>query len=103
MRGIVYYVPQSMPVELHGLERIVYEDLTTAEAQTLMRLPAVRDPGAPLEPLEFRGRSFNRHEDNRVLLHNTWGITDVFVAHRRFYMTNLVPTEDLKTLEKHDA
>lgn len=98
MRAIVYYVEQPMPLELHGLERIVFDDLSTAEAQLLMQVPAVRVPGAPLERVEFRGRAFNRHEDNRVLIHNRWGITDVYVAHRRHYLTMLLTAEDLATL-----
>jgi hypothetical protein len=98
MRAIVYYVEKPMPFELHGLERIVYDDLSTVEAQTLMQVPAVRTPGAPLESVQFRGRAFNRHEDNRVLIHNRWGITDVYVANRRHYMTMLLTAEDLATL-----
>lgn len=100
MRAIVYYVERPTPFELHGLERIVYDDLTTAEAQTLMRVPAVREPGAPVEVVEFRGRTFNRHEDNRVLIHNAWGITDVHVANRRHYLTMLLTAEDLAILRE---
>jgi hypothetical protein len=98
MRAIVYYVQQPMPFELHGLERIIYDDLTTPEAQALMQLPSVREPGVPLETMEFRGRVFNRHEDNRVLIRNAWGITDVYVANRRHHMTMLLTADDLATL-----
>ncbi len=98
MRAIVYYVPQPMPFDLHGLQRIVYDDLSMAEAQALMQVPAVREPGEPLTTLEFRGMVFNRHEDNRVLIRNAWGITDVFVANRRHYMTMLVTADDLQLL-----
>jgi hypothetical protein len=100
MRAIVYYVERPMPFELHGLDRIIYDDLTTAEARLLMRVPAVREPAAPLETVEFRGRTFNRHEDNRVLIQNKWGITDVYVANRRHYMTMLLTAEDLATLRE---
>ena len=96
--AIVYYVPQAMPFELHGLERIRYDDLTTPEAQALMALPAVRVPGVPVETLEFRGRVFNCHEDNRVLIRNAWGITDVYVADRKHKMTMLLTAEDLTVL-----
>ena len=100
MRGILYYVDGPRPFELRGLERLIFDDLTTAEAQTLMRVPGVRQPGDPVESVEFRGRHFNRHEDNRVLIHNSWGITDVHVAARRHLVTMLVTAEDLATL--HD-
>jgi hypothetical protein len=105
MRGILYYVDEPRPFELHGLQRLIYDALTTAEAQILMRIPAVRSPGEPLEVVEFRGRRFNRHEDNRVLIRNEWGITDVHVANRRYLVTMLVTAEDLATLaeEQPDA
>jgi hypothetical protein len=103
MRAIIYYVPRPMPGELHGLERIVYDDLSLAEVRALMQLPAVREPGAALEAIAFRGRTFNRHEDNRVLIRNAWGITDVYVVGRRQYMTMLLPSEDLETLGSPDA
>ena len=63
-----------------------------------MQLPRVREPGTPPATLEFRGRTFNRHEDNRVLIRNKWGITDVYVAQRRHYMTMLLTAEDLAAL-----
>ena len=100
MRAIVYYVAQPQPVELHGLERLIYDDLSVAEAQLLMRLAAVRRPGEPMTSVEFRGRVFNCHEDNRVLIRNNWGLTDVYVADRRHRVTMLVPVEDLATLEE---
>ena len=100
MRAIVYYVDGPRPIELHGLERLIYDDLSVLEAQTLMRLPRVRQPGEPLQTLEFRGRVFNQHEDNRVLIRNTWGITDVHVAGRRHLVTMLVTTDDLASLEE---
>lgn len=98
MRAILYYVEEPRPFELHGLQRLIYDGLSVAEAQALMRIPAVREPGAPLESLEFRGRSFNRHEDNRVLVRNEWGITDVHVANRRYLVTMLLAAEDLEAL-----
>jgi hypothetical protein len=100
MRGILYYVDGPRPIELHGLERLVFEDLTVDEAQALMSVPAVRLPGSPLETATVRGRVFNRHEDNRVLIRNAWGITDVHVAARRHLVTMLLPAEDLETLER---
>lgn len=103
MRAILYYVAQPMPGELHGLERSIYADLSQAEAQILMRVPAVREPGAALESVEFRDRVFNRHEDNRVLIHSKWGITDVYVVNRRSYVSMLLPAEDLAALESGDA
>jgi hypothetical protein len=99
MRAILYYVDGPRPFELHGLERLVFDNLTLAEAQTLMRVPSVRQPGAPLETVEFRDRVFNRHEDNRVLIRNQWGITDVHVAARKHLVTILVTAEDIDTLE----
>jgi hypothetical protein len=98
MRAILYYVDGPRPIELHGLERIIYDELSVAEAQTLMRLPAARTPGAELSRVEFRGRVFNCHEDNRVLIYNRWGITDVYVAERRHPVTMLIPAEDVATL-----
>jgi len=89
--------------ELHGLQRLLYEGLTVAEAQALMRIPAVRRPGEPLESLEFRGSQFNRHEDNRVLIHNEWGITDVHVAKRQYLVTMLLTAEDLATLTDEET
>jgi hypothetical protein len=105
VRGILYYVDEPRPFELHGLQRLIYDELTTAEAQILMRIPVVRTPGEPLEALEFRGRQFNRHEDNRVLIRNEWGITDVHVANRCHLVTMLVTAEDLAALaeERPDA
>lgn len=103
MQAILYYVSQPMPGELHGLERSVYADLTAAEAQALMRVPAVREPGAALESIAFRDRVFNRHEDNRVLIRSKWGITDVYVVNRRSYVSMLLPAEDLEALEAGDA
>jgi hypothetical protein len=100
MRAILYYVDGPRPFELRGLERIVYDDVTVAEARALMRIPSVREPGNPLETLEFRDRLFNLHEDNRVLIHNEWGITDVHVAGRRHLVTMLVTAEDLATLDQ---
>ena len=41
---------------------------------------------------------FNRHEDNRVLIYNAWGITDIQVADRRVRVTNLITAEDLTLL-----
>ena len=38
------------------------------KAQTLMQIPAVRQPGVPLAPVTFRGREYVRHEDNRALI-----------------------------------
>src|SRR5258708_4398577 len=98
MRGILYYVDGPRPFELRGLERLIFDGLSTAEAQTLMRVPCVRQPGDPVDSLEFRGRNFNRHEDNRVLIYNAWGITDVHVAARRQMVTMLITAEDLATL-----
>lgn len=103
MRGILYYVDGPRPFELRGLERLIYDDLTTAEAQMLMRVPAVRQPGDPLHTIELRGRLFNQHEDNRVLIHNAWGITDVHVAARRHVVTMLLTAEDLAALRDQDA
>ena len=103
MRGILYYVDGPRPVELHGLERLVFEDLTVAEAQTLMSVPAVRTPGVPAEAAPLRGRTYSRHEDNRVLIRNSWGITDVHVAARKHLVTMLLPVEDLETLERGDV
>ena len=100
MRGILYYVDGPQPVELHGLERLVFEDLTVKEAQTLMSVPAVRSLGMPLDTATMRGRVFNCHEDNRVLIRNSWGITDVHVAARRHRVTMLLPADDLETLEQ---
>jgi hypothetical protein len=99
MRAILYYVDGPRAFELHGLERLIYDDVTFAEAQTLMRVPSVREPGAPLETIEFRDRVFNRHEDNRVLIRNQWGITDVHVAGRKYLVTMLVTADDLDTLD----
>ena len=98
MRAILYYVDEPKPFELHGLQRLVYDDLTMPEAQTLMRIPDVREPGVPMSTQEFRGRIFNRHEDNRVLLYNAWGITDISVADRRVRVTTLITADDLATL-----
>lgn len=98
MRAILYYVDGPRPIELHGLERILYAGLSRAEAQTLMRLPATRVPGAELARIEFRGRVFNCHEDNRVLIYNNWGITDVYVVERKHLVTMLIPAEDVETL-----
>jgi hypothetical protein len=106
MRAILYYVEEPKPFELHGLQRLVYDDLTILEAQALMRIPQVRQPGAQVSALEFRGRMFNQHEDNRVLIYNTWGITDIQVADRRVRVTSLITAEDLATLLEaapHDA
>ncbi len=100
MRGILYYVDGPRPVELQGLERLVFEDLTVPEAQVLMTVPAVRLPGLPLGTTTVRGRVFNRHEDNRVLIRNSWGITDVHVAARQHVVTMLLPVDDLETLEQ---
>ena len=100
MRGILYYVDAPRPIELHGLERLVFEDLTVAEAQELMSVPAVRSPGDRLETATVRGRVFNRHEDNRVLIRNAWGITDVHVAARQHLVVMLLPADDLQTLER---
>jgi hypothetical protein len=99
MRAILYYVDGPRPFELHGLERLVFDNLTLAEAQSLMRVPDVRQPGEPLDTVEFRGRVFNRHEDNRVLIRNEWGITDVHVAARKHLVTMLVTADDIDTLE----
>ncbi len=99
MRAILYYVDEPRPFELHGLQRLIYDDLSVAEAQTLMRIPSVRTPGESLATIEFRGRTFNRHEDNRVLIYNEWGITDVHVAGRRHLVTMLLTAEDLAALE----
>lgn len=100
MRAIVYYISQPTLFELHGLERLLYDDLTMAEAKALMQIPAVRSPDAPPATVEFRGRVFNRHEDNRVLIRNAWGITDVHVVNRRQYTTMLLPADDLAVLER---
>ncbi len=102
MRAILYYVDGPRPLELAGLERLVFEDLTLEDARTLMTIPAARAPGLPLEPATVRGRSFNRHEDNRVLIRNSWGITDVHVAARQHVVTMLLPADDLETLERRD-
>ena len=102
MRGILYYVDGPRPFELHGLERIVFEDLSVSEAQALMRVPSVRQPGEPLETETVRDRVFNRHEDNRVLIRNEWGITDVHVAARRHLVTMLLAAEDLAALAQAD-
>jgi hypothetical protein len=98
MRAILYYVDAPQPFELHGLQRLIYDDLTVAEAQALMQIPAVREQGVPLPTQEFRGRQFNRHEDNRVLIYNTWGITDIQVADRRVRVTSLITAADLAAL-----
>jgi len=98
MRAILYYVDEPQPIELHGLQRLVFEDLTLDEARTLMRIPGVRQPGIANERLTFRGREYNSHEDNRLLLYNHWGITDIHVAERRSLVTMLIPTEDLTVL-----
>ena len=45
MRAILYYVEAPQPFELHGLQRLVYEDLTVTEARMLMQIPEVREPG----------------------------------------------------------
>jgi hypothetical protein len=100
MRAILYYVDAPQPFELHGLQRLIYEDLTVAEARALMQIPAVREPGAPIPTQEFRGRLFNRHEDNRVLIYNAWGITDIQVADRRVRVTSLITAEDLALLQE---
>jgi hypothetical protein len=98
MRAILYYIDEPKPFELHGLQRVVYDDLTMLEAQALMQIPDVRQPGVPMSTQEFRGRVFHRHEDNRVLIYNTWGITDISVADRRVRVTNLITADDLSTL-----
>jgi hypothetical protein len=98
MRGILYYVDGPRPFELRGLERLIYDDLTIDEARILMRVPAVRQPGDAMQTIALRGRQFNQHEDNRVLIHNAWGITDVHVAARRHLVTMLVTAEDLAAL-----
>jgi hypothetical protein len=103
MRGILYYVDGPRPFELRGLERLLYDELTTEEARTLMRVPGVRQPGDPMEVVAFRGRMFNRHEDNRVLIHNSWGITDVHVVARRHLVTMLITAEDLAVLPDTDG
>jgi hypothetical protein len=100
VRGILYYVDGPRPVELHGLERLVFEDLSLQEARLLMLVPAVRSPGLPPATATVRGRVFNCHEDNRVLIHNSWGITDVHVAARCHLVTMLLPADDLETLER---
>src|ERR1700744_470554 len=98
MRAILYYVEAPRPGELHGLQRLVFENLEKDEAQTLMRVPAVRQPGVPPAPVTFRGREYARHEDNRVLISNHWGITDVYVLERKALVTMLLPREDLTEL-----
>jgi hypothetical protein len=103
MRAILYYVEEPQPIELHGLQRLVFDDLSLEEARTLMLIPAVRQPGVPMERLAFRGREYVRHEDNRVLIHNHWGITDIHVADRRSLVTMLIPAEDLAGLLQEAA
>jgi hypothetical protein len=102
MRGILYYVDGPRPIELHGLERLVFDDLTVDEARTLMSVPAARSAGLPLETATIRGRAFNCHEDNRVLIRNKWGITDVHVAARQHRVSMLLPSDDLETLERDE-
>ncbi|HVC81142.1 MAG TPA: hypothetical protein VNL35_11655 [Chloroflexota bacterium] len=103
MRGILYYVEEPKPIELHGLQRLMFEDLTLEEARILMRIPGVRQPGVPTESLTLRGRLYNSHEDNRVLIHNHWGITDIHVVGRRSLVTMLLPSEDLTVLLREDT
>ncbi|HEY8282979.1 MAG TPA: hypothetical protein VIJ28_01200 [Chloroflexota bacterium] len=103
MRAVLYYVEEPKPIELHGLQRLVFEDLTLEEARTLMRIPAVRQSGVPIEALILRGTAYNCHEDNRVLIHNHWGITDIHVADRRSLVTMLLPTDDLTALLREDT
>jgi len=103
MRAILYYVEEPRPIELHGLQRFVFEDLTLDEARILMRIPGVRQPGVPTESLIFRGQLYNSHEDNRVLIHNHWGITDIHVADRRHLVHMLLPPEDLVALLREDT
>jgi hypothetical protein len=103
VRAILYYVEEPRPGELHGLQRLVFEDLDKDEARTLMQVPAVRKPGIPLQPVTFRGREYARHEDNRALISNHWGITDVYVMERRSLITMLLPREDLAELHREDA
>jgi hypothetical protein len=98
MRAILYYVEAPRPGELHGLQRLVFENLEKDEAQTLMQVPAVRQPGVPLPPVTFRGREYARHEDNRAIISNHWGITDVYVLERKSLITMLLPREDLAEL-----
>jgi hypothetical protein len=103
MRAILYYVDAPRPGELHGLQRLVFDNLDKDEAQTLMRVPAVRQPGVPLPPLTFRGREYARHEDNRTIISNHWGITDIYVLERKSLVTMLLPREDLKELMREDV
>ena len=103
MRAILYYVEEPRPGELHGLQRLVFENLDKAEAQALMQVPAVRRPGIALEPLTFRGRDYARHEDNRTIISNHWGITDVYVLERKSLITMLLPREDLAELTREET
>ena len=103
MRAILYYVDAPRMGELHGLQRLVFENLEKEEAQTLMRVPAVRQPGIPLPSLTFRGREYARHEDNRAIISNHWGITDVYVLERKSLITMLLPREDLTELTREDV
>ena len=103
MRAILYYVDAPRPGELHGLQRLVFDNLDKDEAQTLMQVPAVRQPGVPLPPLTFRGREYARHEDNRTIISNHWGITDIYVLERKSLVTMLLPREDLKELMREDV
>ena len=103
MRAILYYVDAPRPGELHGLQRLVFENVDKEEARTLMQAPAVRQPGVPLPPLTFRGREYARHEDNRAIISNHWGITDVYVLERRSLITMLLPREDLAELMREEA
>jgi len=103
MRAILYYVEAPRPGELHGLQRLVFENLEKEEAQILMRIPAVRQPGVSQAPLTFRGREYARHEDNRAIISNHWGITDVYVLERRSLITMLLPREDLRELMAEDV
>ena len=103
MRAILYYVEAPRPGELHGLQRLVFDDLDKDEARMLMQVPAVRQPGTPLQPVMFRGREYARHEDNRTLISNDWGITDVYVLERRSLITMLLPREDLAELLREAA
>ena len=103
MRAILYYVEAPRPGELHGLQRLLFDDLDKDEARTLMQVPAVRQPGVPLRPVEFRGREYARHEDNRAIISNHWGITDVYVLERRSLITMLLPREDLVELTREAA
>lgn len=98
MRAILYYTEEPQPFELHGLRRLVFDDLGLDEARALMQIPAVRRTGEPLERAVFRGQEYARHEDNRVLIYNHWGITDIHVADRRSLVTMLIPAEDLTHL-----